>query len=231
VTTERLERLAAARLYLVVTPSALGPRWEAALERALGTGRVDVVQLREKEAPDRAFLSTAARLRVACDEHDALLILDDRVDLVLPSGADGAHVGEDDLPPEEARDRLGDDLLLGLSTHDAAEVRAAAGRGADHVGLGPCFPSGTKALARAPGGPALVAGALPAAGGLPVFPIGGITTENAPSLVAAGARRLAVGAGVLAAADPARAAEALARLLDRDEERAMGPRGPDRAIE
>ncbi|MHC5011553.1 MAG: thiamine phosphate synthase [Planctomycetota bacterium] len=210
----RHARLLATRIYLIVTPRALGPAWEDALEAALATDLVGMVQLREKDADDGAFVDLATRLRRHCDRHGALLILNDRVHLVDTTGADGAHVGEEDLPPEAARAQLGEHGLLGLSTHDAPEVAGARKRGADHVGLGPCFPTATKALARIPRGGLLVARCLPVAGELPVFPIGGIAPENVQDIVAAGASRVAVGAGVLAAADPAAAVRALDRALD-----------------
>lgn len=208
----RRARLASARLYLIVGEASCRGPWEAAVARALASGAVDLVQLREKTLDDAAFVARAARLRALLPPGGPLLVLNDRVHLVGPCGADGVHVGEDDLPPEEARRRLGDDLLVGVSTHDPAEVAAAGRRGADHAGLGPCFASHTKALARRPEGAALVRACLPAAT-VPVFPIGGITPTNVGALVAAGATRAAVGAGVLGADDPAAAAQAIAAVL------------------
>jgi thiamine-phosphate pyrophosphorylase len=174
---------------------------------------VGVLQVREKAADDRAFLAAAEAARRLCDRYPALLIVNDHVALAAECGADGAHVGEHDLPPGLARALLGPERLLGLSTHDAEEVLEARTHGVDYVGLGPCFPTGSKALARAPGGPELVRGATAVAGGLPLFPIGGITSGNAGALAAAGARRLAVGSAVLRAADPGAEVRALAALL------------------
>jgi len=171
-----------------------------------------MVQLREKRLDDAAFAALARKLAALCREGSVPLILNDRVHLVAQTGADGAHVGEADLAPEEARELLGPTRLLGLSTHDRAEVAAAAARGADHVGLGPVFPTTTKPLARRPQGAALVR-AVAGATGLPVYPIGGITPANAAALVEAGATRLAVGAGICAAPDPEAAARALRVLL------------------
>lgn len=208
----RRARLATARLYLVVGEASCRGPWEDAVRRALASGVVDLVQLREKALDDAAFVARAARLRALLPPGGPLLVLNDRVHLVGACGADGVHVGEDDLPPEEARRRLGDDLLVGVSTHDATEVAAAGRRGADHAGLGPCFPSSTKALRRRPEGAALVRACLPAAT-VPVFPIGGITPENVGALAAAGATRAAVGAGILGADDPAAAARAIAAVL------------------
>jgi thiamine-phosphate pyrophosphorylase len=206
-------RLLEARLYLIASVDALGEGWEGTLEAALGTGCVDLVQLRDKTSDDAAFLERARRVRRMAAPRGVLLVLNDRVHLVEACGADGAHVGEDDLAPEAARRLLGRDRLLGLSTHDEIEVAAAAGRGADHVGLGPCFATGSKLLLRPPGGPALVRRCASAAGGLPLFPIGGVTPGNVGLLVEAGARRAAVGQGVLGAPDPAAAARAVAAVL------------------
>jgi thiamine-phosphate pyrophosphorylase len=211
--TPRRERLGRARLYLVAGSASGGPGWWTAVERALASGVIDVLQLRDAELDDAAFVAQARAARRLCDVHGALLIVNDRVSLAAACEADGAHVGEHDLPAGLARLLLGEERLLGLSTHDAAEVAAAHGQGVDYVGLGPCFPSETKSLRRSPGGPALVAAAQGTARTLPLFPIGGITPENAASLVAAGARRLAVGGAVLRAADPAAVALRLAGLL------------------
>ncbi|MHC5030741.1 MAG: thiamine phosphate synthase [Planctomycetota bacterium] len=200
-----------ARLYLILTPQTC--RQDAvATARAALEGGIDALQLRDKEAPDGAFLRLAAALAAHCRECDVPLILNDRAHLVAPSGADGVHVGEDDLPPEEVRRRYGDRLILGLSTHDRDEVAAAAGRGADYVGLGPMFLTRTKALTRTPGGAALLRAAADATT-LPLFPIGGIDAASASALVAAGATRLAVSAAICAAADPRAAAAELRALL------------------
>jgi thiamine-phosphate pyrophosphorylase len=140
------------------------------------------------------------------------LILNDRVHLVEAAGANGAHVGEDDLPPEKARAILGPGRLLGVSTHDRAELAAARGRGADHCGLGPMFPTGTKALTRTPRGADLVrecAGATD----LPVFCVGGVEPGNVGELVAAGATRVAVSSAIVDSPDPRAAAQQLRERL------------------
>lgn len=175
-------------------------------------GGVDAVQLRDKEAPDGAFLRLAIELAAHCRERGVPLILNDRAHLVAEAGADGVHVGEDDLAPEEVRRRYGERLVVGLSTHDRAEVAAATGRGADYVGLGPMFATPTKALTRTPGGAALLRAAADATA-LPLYPIGGIDAANAGALIAAGATRLAVSAAICAAADPRAAAAELKALL------------------
>lgn len=209
---DRRRLLQGTRVYLIVTEAAcLGP-WERAVESALSSGVIGAVQLREKEIDDAAFLARARTLLRLASKVGALLLVNDRVHLVEQIGADGVHLGEDDMPVFEARRALGPARLIGESTHDVAEVSAAALRGADYLGLGPCYATSTKRLERAPKGPALVETcALTTT--LPLFPIGGITPENVGQLVAAGARRVAVGAGILGADDPARAARALAAAL------------------
>lgn len=210
---DRLAHLEATRIYIVATPSAVGPDWEARLDSALSTGLVGMVQVREKQLDDDAFVRLALRFRTLATRHEALLIVNDRVHLAAACRADGAHVGTEDLDPTVARRRLGLDGLLGLSTHDEAELRRARASEADHAGLGPCFDSTSKALDHPTGGAGLVGRCLPHAGDLPVFPIGGITPENVGLLADAGARRVAVGAGVLASDDPAEAVRGMhARL-------------------
>ncbi len=220
---DRRTRLSATRLMLIVTPSALPENWPLRVLAALDSGRIGAVQLRLPQAATETLCVQARLLKEVCDPSRTLLLLNDRVDLVAGIGADGAHVGQADLPVAQARALLGRDLLLGLSTHDAAELQGAREAGVDYAGLGPCFASTSKVLAREPGGSGLLAQALPAAGGLPVFAIGGITPQNAALLVAAGATRLAVGAGVLRADDPAAAARFLHTLLER--RTGAGPEG------
>ena len=199
--------LSAVRLYLVVTPQRCRLDVETVVKEAL-SGGVDLVQLRDKEAPDSDFAELARRLVPICREFGVPLILNDRAALVEETGADGVHVGKNDMTPEEVRERLGEKVLLGVSTHDRAEVAAAAARGADYLGLGPMFPTRTKSLSRAPRGVELIretAGATD----LPVFPIGGITAATLPHLVAAGATRAAVSSAICASPDPHRAAREL----------------------
>ena len=200
-----------ARLYVVVTPS-LCRHPVADTVAAAVEGGAGAVQLRWKEAADAEFVALARDLGALCHGLGVPFLINDRDGLYEACGADGIHLGEDDLPPEEFRRRFGDAPLVGLSTHDRFEVAAAAGRGASYVGLGPVFATETKRLSRPPGGPALVR-AVEGATALPLYPIGGITAANAASLVEAGARRLAVSSAVCAADDPRDAAAALARLL------------------
>ena len=207
-------RLAATRVYLVVTEAACRGPWERAVERTLSSGVVGVVQLREKTIDDREFARRARWLRSAADRVGALLIVNDRVALAAEAGADGVHVGEHDASPAAVRALVGADRLVGLSTHARDEVAAASDLDVDYVGLGPCFATSTKSLERAPQGPAIVESAAGATA-KPVFPIGGITVHNVGRLIDAGARRVAVSSGILGTDDPSEAARRIADALAR----------------
>jgi thiamine-phosphate pyrophosphorylase len=206
-----LERLRDARLYLVCDARPGGRALGDVLAAALAGG-VDVVQLRDKAAGDAELLAAAAEARRCCDAAGALLILNDRPDLVAAAGADGCHVGQDDLPVAEARALAGPDAIIGLSTHSPAQIEAAAG--ADYIGVGPVHATPTK-----PGRPAvgldLVRHAA-AHAAVPFFAIGGIAPENVAAVVGAGATRIAVVRAIADAPDPRAAAAGLRAALPRE---------------
>ena len=207
----RRERLAAARLYLVIEATIEGRPALDVVERAL-EGGVDVVQLRDKELGDADVLAAAERFGRLCREHGALLVVNDRPDLALAAEADGVHVGQDDAPPAEAREMVGPDRLVGLSTHSAAQLQAAAGEPVDYVAVGPVYATTTKPT-YVPVGLELV---THAAGRTtrPWFAIGGIDVERAPAVRAAGAERIVVVRAIRDAADPRAAASALRAALE-----------------
>lgn len=179
----RLERLRG--LYAIVGDEDPVGTAAAALD-----GGASVVQVRLKTTPTGAFL-LAARTVVELARGRALVIVNDRADLAFLAGADGVHVGDEDLPPAEARRILGEGRLVGRTCRTLEEARAALDEGADHVGFGPMFGSASKALAVPPRGLALLreaAAALPA----PVVAIGGITLETIGEVAAAGAAAAAV---------------------------------------
>lgn len=138
---------------------------------------------------------------------NALFIVNDRPDIARLVGADGVHLGQDDLPVADARRIVGPDTLIGVSTHSVAQVRKAVLDGADYLGVGPTFPSRTKAFDAFPG-LAFVREAA-AETSLPAFALGGIGPDNVQDVVAAGLRRVAVSSTIAAADDP----EAVARVL------------------
>jgi thiamine-phosphate pyrophosphorylase len=197
--------LTRARLYFV-TDGLPQERLEAAL-----AGGVDVVQLRVKEAADEEILAAAGVFREACDRHGALFVLNDRPELVEACRADGVHVGQEDMSPAEARDLVGSERIVGLSTHSEEQLAAAQAEPVDYVAVGPVFETPTKP-GRAAVGLKLVRAAAETAR-LPWFAIGGIDLENAAEVVAAGAERLAVVRAVRDANDPEAAARALRALL------------------
>ncbi|MEA2437414.1 MAG: thiamine-phosphate pyrophosphorylase, partial [Thermoleophilaceae bacterium] len=137
---ERRARLRAARLYLVIEAAAARDVVPAALR-----GGVDVVQLREKDAPDDEVVAAGRALRIVCDEHGALLVVNDRPDLALACEADGVHVGQDDETVSRVREVFGAELVIGLSTHSPSQV-AAAERApeVDYLGVGPVYETATK---------------------------------------------------------------------------------------
>jgi thiamine-phosphate pyrophosphorylase len=199
-----------ARLYLLFTPSLCRrDPWDT-LARAL-EGGVDLVQWRVK-ADARADL---ARCMQVCGAAGVALIVNDHVELAVEVGAAGAHVGQEDMPAAAARQRLGDGKLLGVSTHDEAQIHAAQAAGADYVGFGPCYPTSTKGYTEGLG-PARAAAAARSTT-LPLFALGGIDALRARELVAAGCARVAVSSAILGATDPRRAARALRAVLDRDD--------------
>jgi thiamine-phosphate pyrophosphorylase len=161
-----------------------------ALARSLFSAGARFLQLRAKEEHDRVALDLADDV-VAARPADAILIVNDRPDVALMSGASGVHVGQDDLPVNEVR-RIALGLLVGLSTHTAAQVEAALETSADYIAVGPVFGTATKNTGYDAVGLELVRFAVGVGGGRPIVAIGGITVENAPPVVAAGAAAVAV---------------------------------------
>ena len=186
------------------------------LEELLGAaleGGVDMVQLRDKSASDSELLDAAAVFRRVCDEHGALFWLNDRPDLVAACGADGVHLGQDDMPPAAAREIAGDDVLLGLSTHSAAQLDAALAAGdADELSVGPVWETPTKE-GRPAAGLDYVRHAASVAGDVPWFAIGGIDLDNVLDVTSAGASRIVVVRVIRDAPDPRLAAAALRAAL------------------
>ncbi|MEL7087845.1 MAG: thiamine phosphate synthase [Planctomycetota bacterium] len=204
------------RVCLLLTESLCRLPWREVLEQSLAAG-VDCVQLREKGLEGSELLDRAAFVAERCHDHKATAIINDRPDVALLSGADGVHLGQTDLPPDAVRKLAGRQLLIGVSTANLAEARAAKAVGADYVGVGPMFPTTTKhkpVLA----GPAYLRDYLAdeTSGGLrdlPHLAIGGITPDNLPELITAGVRGVAVSSVVCGADDPGDIAEQFSRIL------------------
>lgn len=211
------KRLSAARLYLCTDARAdrgdLADFADAAL-----AGGVDIVQLRDKSggAPleARAELAALEVLAEACARHDALLAVNDRADVALAADADVLHLGQDDLPVPLARRVVGDDMVIGRSTHDAVQALAAETEsGVDYFCTGPCWATPTKPGRSAPGLD-LVRATAAAGPQRPWFAIGGIDAARIPEVLAAGAQRIVVVRAITEAEDPQAAARELATLLD-----------------
>jgi thiamine-phosphate pyrophosphorylase len=202
-------RLADARLYLCT-----GDRPDLAeFADAALAGGVDVIQLRDKGLAARDELAALAVLAEACARHGALLSVNDRADIALAAGADVLHLGQDDLPVSDARRILGDDVVIGRSTHDFAQAGAAAVEaGVDYFCTGPCWPTPTKPGRAAPGLD-LVRATANARPARPWFAIGGIDETRLPSVLAAGADRVVVVRAITEAADPKTAAARLSAAL------------------
>lgn len=212
---DRRHALHAARLYLVCDALA-----DEFLNRAL-RGGVDIVQLRMKETniahpSDDEIVTAGRRYAAVCATHGALLIINDRPDLVAAVGADGVHVGQDDIPVDEARRIVGPGAIVGLSTHSPAQIDAAAEQPeVDYIGVGPVHATPTK-----PGRPAVGLELVRYASGhaaTPFFAIGGIDVTNAAAVHAAGASRIAVVRALTATEDPERVARALRAAVDAEQ--------------
>jgi thiamine-phosphate pyrophosphorylase len=199
-------------LYPIVDVGALGARPVAEAVRALAEGGARLVQLRVKAGPDRARVALAREAVSAAREAGALLIVNDRPDVARIAAADGVHVGQDDLPPRECRAVLGEDALVGLSTHGIAQLENGRGQPVDYLAVGPVFPTRSKENPDPVVGLDLVRRARALWSG-PLVAIGGITAENAREVVDAGADGLAVISAVLAHHDLAQAVRHFRRAL------------------
>lgn len=207
--SDRHQRLRQARLYLVCDEQS-----DEFLERAL-SGGVDIVQLRIKDsADDERLVAVARRYARATARHGALLIVNDRPDLVTAAGADGVHVGQDDVPVSQARDAVGRDRLVGLSTHSPQQIDAAcaSGAGVDYIGVGPVHATPTKP-GRAAVGLDLVRYAADNAT-MPFFAIGGVDETSVDAVRDAGGRRVAVVRALTESDDPQRTARVLRASLE-----------------
>ncbi|MGE3314893.1 MAG: thiamine phosphate synthase [Planctomycetaceae bacterium] len=209
-TASNQARLAGRNLYLLVTESLCARGSGPAIRNALAGG-VDIVQVREKSLTDRKLIEHAKRVREWTREAGALFIMNDRADLTVVTDADGVHVGQDELSVREARLIVGPSKLVGVSTHTIEQARQAVLDGADYIGVGPVFSSGTKQFDELAGLDFVrqVAEEI----SLPWFAIGGITAANLDELKAAGATRIAVSGAICGASDSANSARALKSRL------------------
>jgi thiamine-phosphate pyrophosphorylase len=207
----RLSRLQG--LYAIVDDSSTRP--PLALVAAFLEGGAAVVQLRLKNAATGDLFRLAVAAGELCRARGALLLVNDRPDVARAAGVDGVHLGQEDLPPLAAREILGPDALIGVSTHSDAEIDAASRSGADYIGFGPVFATRSKGASPLPP-PHGIAGlrrAVERAGSLPVVAIGGINVARAAEVRQAGAACAAAIGELCTAPDPAARAREMARAF------------------
>ena len=200
------------RVY-VITHAGFRGRSHEDVAQAAVAGGATALQLRDKESAGRALVAPARRLVALANPAGVPVVVNDRVDVALAAGADGVHVGEDDLPVADARRLLGPERIVGASAGTVEEARRAEQEGADYLGVGPVFPTATKADA----GEAIGLDGLRkivAAVRVPVVGIGGITVENAAQVVLAGAAGVAVVSAVAGADDMVEATRRLRQAVD-----------------
>jgi thiamine-phosphate pyrophosphorylase len=198
--------------------------WRETLAAAIAGG-ADCIQVREKEMPTRALADRVRAVLDAARPAGVAVVVNDRADVALACGADGVHVGQDDLSVRDVRRMAGDRLLVGVSTHSLEEARAAAEAGADVCGVGAMFATSLKP-AIAPGGAAYLREYLAHFARVPHLAIGGVTPANVGELAAAGCRGVAVSSAVCGARDPAAAVRALREALAAGDAGAHAAPGP-----
>ena len=188
-----IDRTPICRLYPILVPTRIGKgglREIVEFAKEITAGGATLIQLREKHASSREILRIARELRRVLPQ-DVRLILNDRADLCVAAGADGVHVGQDDLPPEAARKIIGSQRIVGVSTHNPEQVKAADESSADYVAIGPVFST----ISKESPDPVIGLEGVKRARALtqkPLIAIGGITLENCRSVIEAGADSVAV---------------------------------------
>jgi thiamine-phosphate pyrophosphorylase len=203
-------RLQDQRVYLLIQASTCATSLKTVVKSALDAG-VRIFQLREKSLNDRDLIQQARQVREWTADKQALLIINDRPDIAVLSAADGVHVGQDELTVRDARRIVGPDRFVGVSTHSIEQARQAVLDGADYLGVGPTFPSGTKSFAEFPG--LKLVNEVAAEIRLPWFAIGGIGPDNVSAVVNSGANRIAVSGAVCGSPSPENAARQLINAL------------------
>ena len=184
--------------------------------RAFLEGGAQCIQLRAKTLSSDRFLELCDEVVAAAGSLGAAIVINDRADLALMSGAAGVHVGQDDLPVAAVRALLGLQAIVGYSTHSVDQIEEAAHQPVSYIAVGPVFPTRTKDTGYEHLGINLVADAVRRSHGLPVVAIGGITIETAPAVWAAGATSVAIISDLLAGGDPRARVASYNRLASAD---------------
>ena len=205
--------LATCRLYGIVDMGYTESEQVAARTHALIDGGVRIIQLRAKGKALPLVKAWAEEMQAICRERGAIFVLNDYPDMAAEMGADAVHVGQDGGSLAAVRSVVGPGVLVGRSTHSLEQAQQARQEGADYIGFGPLFPTGTK-----PGRPSIglddIAAAQAAAGDMPLFCIGGINATTLPAVLQAGARRVVIVSWLLQQADIARAAQGILREME-----------------
>jgi thiamine-phosphate pyrophosphorylase len=201
------------KLYLVTDRSKFNSQDEFLDKIALALkGGVQIVQLREKNATAREFIDLGRKVKELCALYDALFIINDRVDIANIVGADGVHLGQDDIDINSARHIIGKDAIIGISTHSSEQAKKAVESGADYIGVGPVFETPTK-----PGRQAVGLEYVKWASQnvyIPWYAIGGINLDNVNEVINAGASRIAVVRAIINADNPESAANEFLKDLE-----------------
>lgn len=187
-------------LYVITDHVKEADRDPATIAQAALEAGAKIIQLREKQASARQILSWAKHIRELTQSRSALLIINDHVDIAMACGADGVHLGQDDLPAEDARKLLGSQAIIGVSAETVQESLEAEAAGANYLGVGPMFSTSTKSDAGAPIGPERLR-AIKQQVGIPVFGIGGINPTNYREVLQAGADGICVISAISRAPD------------------------------
>ncbi len=198
-------------IYLVADPDQVESDLTAVVDAALKCG-VTAVQLRAKHLTDRELLGLSSTMATCCRHHGALFLVNDRVDIALASGADGVHLGVDDLPLATARQLLGPEAIIGYSPETDLETRIARANGADYLGVGPVFGTASKSDAGEPIGRCGLHHRVEIAQ-IPVIGIGGITAATAASVISTGAVGVAVVGAILRSTNPGASARDLVHAV------------------
>ena len=204
--------LSDSRLYGIVDLGYVRPEEVESTTAALLCGGIRILQLRAKGIAPSTVEQLARRMQPLCREAGAIFVLNDYPDMAARIGADAVHVGQDAGPLAAVRNIVGPQMLIGRSTHSPEQALAAVAEGADYIGFGPLFPTGTK-----PGRPSIglqdIAAVQEKLGDFPMFCIGGINGTTLPSVLQAGARRVVIVSWLLQQPDPAAAARDIINLL------------------
>jgi len=206
-----MKPIADCRLYGILDTGYVSPERMADMARSLIAGGIDIIQLRAKKETPEAILSMARAISPLCREAEVPFILNDYPSLVRVAGADGAHVGQDDMSVQEARQLAGPGALVGKSTHSLQQALATAAESPDYIGFGPLFATPTKPDYQ-PIGMAEIS-EVHARVSLPVFCIGGIKESNLNEVIHAGAFRVVIVSDLLKADDPSARTAACKVLL------------------